>query len=94
MQSFISDNPGTKGAVLFKMYRNRIDWIFNDLFTNPNFSEQVRQGIKNEVNSDVWAIDAIVEKIALLKPEQRELLEDVIDKVIKGDELIVNETVG
>lgn len=92
MQSFISDNPGTKGAGLFKMYKNRIDWIFYDLFTNPHFSEQVRQGIKNEVNSDVWAIDAIVEKIALLKPEQRELLEDVIDKVIKGDELIVNET--
>ncbi|MFD2921990.1 hypothetical protein ACFS6H_19880 [Terrimonas rubra] len=68
MQSFISDNPGTKEAGLFKMYKNRIDWIFNDLFTNPNFSEQVRQGIKNEVNSDVWAIDAIVEKIALLKP--------------------------
>ena len=89
-ESFILDNPGSNGAKLFIGYKKRIDWIFNDLVTNPSFSKEVRNGIFKEMNSDAFAVPAISEKVALLSPEQREIIENVIDKVISGDQLLVN----
>lgn len=93
MESFTLDNPGTKGANLFALYVKRINWIFNDLFTNPFLPDVVRAGIKKEVESDCFSVPAITEKIALLSPEQRELLEDVIDNVLAGDMLMVNDKI-
>jgi hypothetical protein len=39
--------PDTRGAAIFKTYENRINWIFNDIITNPSTTE-VLQGIKEK----------------------------------------------
>ena len=88
-EDFQRQHQGTKGANLFKDYCRRINWMLNDLITHPFLPENVRMGIKHEINSDLLAIPAITEKIALLKPESRESLEEIIETLLSGAELIV-----
>lgn len=88
-ESFRRDHQHSKGDILFKGYTQRIRWILTDLKTHPFLPDTVRSGIKKEIESDVFAIPAINEKISLLKPEHREHLEEIIDRLINGEELIV-----
>lgn len=89
--SFANDNPGTKGAELFKTYSARIHWIHNDLITNPRLPEQVREGIKREVNGDVLVIPVLVEKIALLSEENRQSLETLVEGLLSGEKIMVEK---
>ena len=84
MNDFIRSAPNTRGAVIFKDYSRRLQWILRDIITYPYFDDQVRQGIKVEIESDAFAVDAIVGKISLLNPEQREMMEDLVDDILKG----------
>ena len=88
-EDFQREHKGTKGANLFKLYCSKIDWMLKDLVTHPFLPENVRQGIKNEIESDLFTIPAIAEKIALLKPNSREAVEDMIDTILAGAELTV-----
>ena len=89
MSDFEREHAGTKGANLFKNYRKKIEWFSSDLITHPALPETVRNGIKDEWNSDVFSLMAINEKIHLLSPVQREAIELVIDRCLKGDSLKV-----
>lgn len=82
---FCRQYPDSQGSRLFKKYSEKINWIFGDLVTNPFITDEVRIGIKNEIESDVFAVPAIIEKVALLTPVQREIIEDVIDAYISGE---------
>jgi hypothetical protein len=84
MQDFIRSAPNTRGAVIFKDYSRRLQWILRDIITYPYFDDAVRQGIKVEIQSDAFAAPAIVGKIALLNPEQREMMEDLVNDILKG----------
>jgi hypothetical protein len=84
MKDFVRDAPNTLGAVIFKDYSKRLQWILRDIITYPYFDDAVRQGIKVEIQSDAFAVPAIVGKIALLNPEQREMMEDLVDDILKG----------
>jgi len=84
-QDFCRQFPNSQGERLFKTYVSKIDWIFKDIISHPFLTDEVRLGIKKEIESDVFAVPAILEKIALLKPEQREIIEDVIDAYISGE---------
>jgi hypothetical protein len=84
-QDFCRQFPNSQGERLFKTYVSKIDWIFKDIITHPFLTDEVRLRIKKEIESDVFAVPAILEKIALLKPEQREIIEDVIDAYISGE---------
>ncbi len=79
--------PDSKGEKMFKLYGDKITWMFKDIITHPFITNEVREGIKNEIASDVYAVPAILEKIALLNPEQRELIEDTLDAIIAGQEV-------
>lgn len=87
--SFSREYPGTKGAVLTASYSRKIQWILKDLITTPEFPTSVVEGIRAEINSDVFTTPAITEKIAKLNPEQREAVEAVIDSVLGGKSLTV-----
>jgi hypothetical protein len=89
LESFCRDYSGSKGAKLLASYKSKVDWIKKDLLTHPFFPENVREGIRAELNSDVFAVPAINEKIALLNPQQREVVEDLIDTVLSGADLTV-----
>lgn len=91
MADFEREHAGSKGANLFKIYRKKVEWIPADLITHPSLPEVVRAGIKGEWNSDVFALMAINEKLHLLSPEQREAIELVIDRCLKGDSLKVEQ---
>lgn len=84
-EDFRRQHPGTKGSNLVEIYIRKIDWIINDLKTNPSLPEKVIDGVKIEWNSDVFAVQSINEKIALLNPDQRAIIEHVIEKTLSGE---------
>jgi len=86
-EDFIRDMPGSKGAILFKSYIKKIKWIYNDILTYPYINPEVKDGIKKEIQSDVFAIPAINEKISLISPEQRDIIEQSIDDMLSGVEV-------
>lgn len=84
MNDFVRSAPNTRGAVLFQNYSRKIKWILMDIITYPLFDDEVRKGIRAEIESDAFSIPAIVEKVSLLNPEQREMLEGLIEDIIAG----------
>jgi len=90
-QDVIREDPNTLGAKLSKKYLNKIDWCFENFITFPHFPQSVRDGVKHNWNSDLLSIPAITEKINLITPEQRELVEAIIDAMIEGEEIVFSE---
>lgn len=86
-EDFIREFPESSGARLFMSHVNKINWIFRDTITHPHISDKVREGIKKEILSDVFAVPAINEKVALLTPEQRDIIEQTIDAMLAGEEI-------
>jgi len=86
-EDFIRQYPDSAGSKLFKRYIDKISWIFVDIVSIPSITEEVRTGIRKEIVSDVFAVPAILEKVALLSPEQREMIEDTIDAMLAGEEI-------
>ncbi len=89
--SFVREHPGSKGSRLFETYKKRIAWIVTDLMTNFDLPSPAREGVKREWNSDAFAVPAIAEKAALLHPDQRELVETIMDLLLKGEEIKIVE---
>jgi basic membrane lipoprotein Med (substrate-binding protein (PBP1-ABC) superfamily) len=86
-QSFQREHPGTRGAALMKQYAAKVEWIYTDLVTHPFLSDEVRAGMNKEWKSDVFAVPAIAENLSLLNPEQRELIENLIEAMLNGQEI-------
>jgi Fe-S cluster biosynthesis and repair protein YggX len=87
LEDFCREFPNSQGQRIFKNYSKKIDWIFNDIITHPFITTEVIIGIKNEIQSDVFAVPAINEKISLLTPDQREIIESTLDAMINGEEV-------
>jgi len=83
IDDFIRSAPNTRGAIIFKGYRDKIDWILRDVITYPHFGPGIREAIKVEILSDPLQYPAIVDRIALLTPDQRERLEEIVETLIK-----------
>lgn len=81
-EDFKREHPGTRGANLFGIYNKKIQWILTDILLFPAFPEVVREGIRSEINSDVFAIPEIMDKVSKLWPEQRLIIEQIIDETI------------
>lgn len=77
------------GKKLMALYKSKTTWVIKDLITTPALTQQVRDEIKAEINSDVLVIPALVEKISLLTPESREAVEGLIDSLLKGEKLTI-----
>ena len=88
MDSFRRDRPGTRAERLAKDYAWRLEWIYKDLVTKPDFPQEVRDGLRNEWQVDTFATSAIVEKLALLRDDQRQYIENIIDMISKGEQII------
>jgi hypothetical protein len=85
--SFIRERPGSLAERMFGGYCKRLAWIANDLITCPHFPQVVRDGIRKEWTADPFMTMAIAEKAALLPPDQRDIIETVIDRLITGERL-------
>jgi hypothetical protein len=86
-EDFIREFPTSQGSRLFATYVKKIDWIYFDFISHPQMTEAIREGVKKEIQSDVFAVPAITEKVALLNPEQREMIELTIDAMLSGEEV-------
>lgn len=86
-ESFIREKPGSLAERMFKEYLKKINWIVFDFLSCPHFPEDVRRGIRKEWTSDGFSVPAISEKVALLSPEQRSAVENVIDLLLSGEKL-------
>ncbi len=64
--------------------------MYNDLLSNPNFSEKIIEEIKGEWESDVFAIAEINDKLCLLDPVQLENIGKVIDMIIEGETIDIS----
>lgn len=89
LESFMRERPGTVGARMARQYCAKINWIYNDLITYPDFPGVVRKGLRDEWNSDPFTSSAINEKLAILDPAQREAVETIIDEILKGQNILV-----
>ncbi len=84
MNDFIRAAPGTRGATIFKDYSRKLQWILRDILTFPYFDDAVRVGIKAEIESDAFGVAAIHDQIPLLNPEQRQMLEELVQDMLAG----------
>lgn len=84
MNDFIRQAPSTRGAVIFDGYSRKVRWILRDILTFPYFTDEVRLGIRTEIESDAFAVEAIHDKIPLLNPEQRAMLEELVEDMVAG----------
>jgi len=87
MHSFIAERPNAVLARNFKGYSKRLTWIMDDLKSEPLIPQMVRDGINQELNSDVPGVIEIQRKIHLLNPTKREFVEIIIDRLLAGDEM-------
>jgi len=85
--SFVREKPGSLAERMFKMYLGKINWIVQDFLSCPHFPDIVRNGIRKEWNSDAFTTPAISDKVALLSPDQRDAVENVIDLLLSGEKL-------
>lgn len=90
-EDFRREFPEAMGSRLFKTYIAKIDWIFKDLLAYPHLTPGIREGFKAEIESDVFAVPAISEKVALLNPQQRDLIEATIDAMLSGVEIKISD---
>ena len=73
---------------ILRNYITRLDYILNDFQASIHFPDDVRQAIRDELQSDVMIVEAISDRIRLLNPPQREVIEMLIDKIIAGEEVL------
>ena len=92
-ESFERDHPASKAEMIFSSYRKKIEWIYRDILTYPHFTEAIRVGIRKEWGSDVFALPALNEKIPLLNPDQRQLIETIVDALLQGETLNITADV-
>jgi hypothetical protein len=94
MDDFVrSHEPHQRGTVKFGEYSRKINWVLSDMATYPHFRQEVRDAMIAELKSDPFAFMSIMEKVALLNPDQRQTLEEVAEMVLKGEpiKVIINE---
>lgn len=90
MNDFIRQAPMTRGGLIFLNYSRKVRWILTDILTYPHFNDEVRQGVKTEITSDAFSVPAIYENIPLLNPEQREMLEGLIEDILAGKTITIS----
>lgn len=88
--SFINEHHSQLPAVkLFNQHLNKIVWIEKSLVTDPFMPDVLREAVKKEIESDVLLIDDVKQKIALVKPEIREVIDQIIDYAINDKDITV-----
>lgn len=87
-KEFGEDFNRALGKPILRNYIGRLDYILNDFQASINFPDDVRQAIREELQSDVMTVDAISDRIRLLNPPQREVVETLIDMIIRGEQVM------
>lgn len=86
-QDWCRQYPKSPGANLFAQYNKRINWILNDIVTNPVFPHDVREGLRKDLKSDLLLITDVSDKLSKIPAASREAIEQIIDLVLAGEEI-------
>ena len=89
-ESFVRDYPNTPLGKNCRVWLKRIQWIESDMLTCPLFDSQTKEAVRGELVSDPYVTDSIMEKIAILTPEQREAIETVVESIGTKSKVTVN----
>ena len=90
-EDFCRQYPSSRGDRFFGSFIKKIQFIYSEMICYPHLNDEIRDGIRREWNSDVLAVPALFEKIPLLTPEQRELIELTVDSMLKGEDVKIKE---
>ena len=85
------ESKGGIGHDVATKYIKKIEWMKTDCISIPVFPDIVRAGLRKEWACDVLAVDNIRDSIELLAPEQRELVETLIEALLNREEIIIAE---
>jgi len=79
---------GAKGEtkMLFQNCVNRLDWVYHNIY--DRLSQNSRDILKKEM-SDSLCFDEIMNRLVLLEPEQRAVIENLITQLSKGETIEV-----
>lgn len=80
------------GERVANKYIEKLNWILTDFKTNINFSDAVRESVRLELASDDHQADAIYDKFMLLDETKRQLVEELTDALLKGEEIKIVDT--
>ena len=70
--------------MIFSQYVNKCDWILDNL--RHRLNEENRKILDIELNNSL-VIDSITDKVSMLNTESKEIIEEIIDSFIKGEEI-------
>jgi len=82
--------PTTIAGKLSIRYAERLKWVINDFATSPKIPSDAAMEFKNELQGDVMFHEAISEKCLNLSIDQKVILENIIDELIKGETIYCN----
>lgn len=72
--------------MIFNQYIQKCDWIINNL--KDRLNQENRIYLEKELE-DSLTVDAISDKVVLLDNKAKEFVEELIDRLIKGEEIII-----
>jgi hypothetical protein len=76
--------------MIFKQYIHKCDYIISNL--KNRLSSENREILAKELE-DSMSFDAIADKIIRLNIEQRAFIEEILDSMIRGEEIIVTDKI-
>jgi flagellin-specific chaperone FliS len=87
-QYFEDVQLGTNGEVkmIFSLYIQKCDWIIRNL--KDRLSPENREILAKELEGSL-DINAIMDKVIHLDGKQKSFIEDIIDGMIRGEEVII-----
>ena len=70
--------------MIFTQYENKSEWILDNL--RHRLNEENRNALDKELKDSI-VVDAITDKVVLLDNKSKDLVEEIIDMIIKGEEV-------
>lgn len=90
-KQFLEDvKLSTTGEVkfIFNQYIQKCDWILNDMKSRLNDESRI---ILSKELEDSLSFDSINDKLIYLDNDQRNMVEDIISEMIKGQEIKITK---
>jgi hypothetical protein len=78
--------PGNASRLVLP-YIKKLEFIELDFRSKSFFSKDILNAIDLELKSDPFEMDAIAEKSSLLNTTQRQIIEQIIDGMLNGEEI-------
>jgi len=82
-----SYEKSSRGRALIETYIAKLKWCMRDFLSTPQFSQEIRDALRNELNSDPFVVDDLMTKMALIPANQKEMIEKILDMIIDGEEI-------